>query len=264
MLQGLPERTASEAIYLLVGTLPVEGLLHLRTLSMLGSILRQPGTTLHMLAHRQLALHTKGSWFSYCRSLCIQYDLPDLNCLLGNELTKRKWKTLTDKAVHAFWHSKLINSMQEKSTLKYLECTGTTFQPHPIWYFCEPTSRCVKASHIRAKLVSGTYPLQEHMARLNPSLPKTCPMCKLESEDTIHFILKCPQTASCRNRHLQPILSSLEQEDIQKPEDDSSLVKLILNSPSPAKSNRRAIRSSFYHSFNKMCIIKKKNLSILA
>ena len=65
-IQGLPVRTATVAVYLLTGSLPVEGLLDLKKLSLIGILARTNNETLLNLALHQ-TLHSKprhNSWFA--------------------------------------------------------------------------------------------------------------------------------------------------------------------------------------------------------
>ena len=66
-VQGLPESTANCAVYLLMGCIPVEGTLHLRTLGLFGNITRlELNHPMRRLAARQLALTDTRplSWFT--------------------------------------------------------------------------------------------------------------------------------------------------------------------------------------------------------
>ena len=54
-IQGLPDRTAISAVHLLLGTLPIEGILHMNVLLLISRITSQPGSPLHSIGTRQLA-----------------------------------------------------------------------------------------------------------------------------------------------------------------------------------------------------------------
>ena len=77
-IQSLPVSTASEAIYRLLDTLPIEALLHMRMFSLFGQIVRLPKNhPLKMVALRQLTIreNESGSWFGRIRELASTYDL---------------------------------------------------------------------------------------------------------------------------------------------------------------------------------------------
>ncbi len=64
-VQGLTDHVASEAVYLLLGNISLEGQLHIRCLTLYGAITRMKGDTLHSLVMHQLAIKDSGShsWF---------------------------------------------------------------------------------------------------------------------------------------------------------------------------------------------------------
>ena len=60
MTQGLPENTARCAVYLLVGSLPLEGYIHLRMLSLFGNVSRlERNSPLYQLALRHTHRHAQ-------------------------------------------------------------------------------------------------------------------------------------------------------------------------------------------------------------
>jgi hypothetical protein len=51
----------------------------------------------------------------------------------------------------------------------------------------------VRKSIIKARIITGTLSLQKDRQRFNKfDISSICPMWKLEDEDIIHFLLKCP------------------------------------------------------------------------
>jgi hypothetical protein len=54
LLQSLPDRTAVSALYLLIGIPPLEAIIHMKIANLIGTIVNQPGSTLHELMLRQL------------------------------------------------------------------------------------------------------------------------------------------------------------------------------------------------------------------
>lgn len=63
---SLPNPTADPAVYILTGTIPIEGLIHERVLSLFGNVSRSgDGATEWQLAKRQLTMKTfnSKSWF---------------------------------------------------------------------------------------------------------------------------------------------------------------------------------------------------------
>jgi hypothetical protein len=77
-LSSLPERTATEAVYLMFGIPPVQALIHISRLSLIGSIARSDNYTLQELTVRQCVFKTwqSHSWYAGTELLLIQYGLP--------------------------------------------------------------------------------------------------------------------------------------------------------------------------------------------
>ena len=60
--------------------------------------------------------------------------------------------------------------------------------------------------------MTGVYMLQSSKAKFNQySVEKTCPLCRLESEDLTHMLLRCPALAVIRKSSLAPIRDLVEQ-----------------------------------------------------
>ena len=83
-LQGLPKNASTAAVYLLVGAIPVEGLIHLRFLSTFGNIIQNTDTLEYRVAKRQLICKNGNthSWFSTLTQIHEKYELPSPNTIL--------------------------------------------------------------------------------------------------------------------------------------------------------------------------------------
>ena len=76
---SLPITVADPAVYILSGALPMEGIIHKRTLILYGSICRLDESSVEKrLARRQLAIKGPGSyiWYVELKKILIKYDLP--------------------------------------------------------------------------------------------------------------------------------------------------------------------------------------------
>ena len=76
----LPVSTADPAVYVPIGTLPIEAAIHKQTLTFFGNICRLSETTIeHRLAVRQLSVKpsTSHSWFIAVKEILLKYRLPD-------------------------------------------------------------------------------------------------------------------------------------------------------------------------------------------
>jgi hypothetical protein len=68
-----------------------------------------------------------------------------------------------------------------------------------VWKMKSKTRIAVKKSIIKARIITGTLVLQKDRHRFNKfDISSICPMCRLEDEDIIHFLLKCPLLAGSR------------------------------------------------------------------
>ncbi|CAC5371114.1 unnamed protein product [Mytilus coruscus] len=92
-LLSLPTSTATPAIYILSGQLPIEGQIHKKILSLFGNICRQPHDSLEkQIAYRQLLMKTDDShsWFIIVKTILAKYNLPSALYLLDSQIQKLK------------------------------------------------------------------------------------------------------------------------------------------------------------------------------
>ena len=78
---GVSDITADPAIYILTGTIPLEGVIHKRVLSLFGNICRLEGTSTEVrLAERQLKVKddSSHSWYIAVKNIMRKYGLLDL------------------------------------------------------------------------------------------------------------------------------------------------------------------------------------------
>lgn len=99
--------------------------------------------------------------------------------------------------------------MEEKSTLKHCNIQMLKIhEVHPVWKTLPPVTYEVKKANIKARLLTGTYLLQEHAQRFNGnSDDQKCLLCQIEQEDLKHFILRCPAL----NEKRQKVFPALKQ-----------------------------------------------------
>ena len=121
-IQSLPERTATAAVYLLLGALPVEAEIHKKQLSLLHSILDSDNRRIKEVLHRQIALNVdnKDSFFYRILKVLELYELPDIASLKQQLPTKTVWKDSVLRSVTAYWRESLVRDAQSKTTLKFL------------------------------------------------------------------------------------------------------------------------------------------------
>ena len=231
-IQGLPMTTATCAVYLLLGTLPVEALLDLRRLSLIGAICRSRNQCLRDLASRQLAMRSaRTSWFPRVESILEKYELPSIDELMDLEPDKERWKARCKDAVNSFWYQYFISEMKTKSSLQYLN-PPLKGECHPCWDSVDHTTKDVQRATIKARLLTSRYVLQTTRARFNQNeVDSRCQLCLDGDEDLHHFLLKCDSLESVRMRDMRHITDSTASCGIDfRTEDDGMKLQLILDS----------------------------------
>ena len=227
--QHLPMSTANAAVYLLVGSIPVSGLLHKQQLNFFVNMARRTDSLEFSVLQRQLAVKDldSKSWTVQIRRLLMQYELPSAYELLNAPPSKPKWKKLLKEAIDRYWERSLKAEMSEKQTLKYMNPAACVIgRVHPVWGSAKTDKLNVIKSMVCAKLLVGRYPLMGGSSRTRGA-DQTCPMCLQEPETISHFILRCPSLHKARNQHLQKLLSRLDRKD--QPSEDDETIKTILD-----------------------------------
>ena len=206
-IQGLPRSTATEAIYLLLGELPIDAEIDIRILTLYGAICRaEDNKTLRNLASRQLCLENKYSWFQEIIHIAFKYNI-NLSHTIEAPWRKNAWKDYVTDAVKTYWLKQLLESAAEKSSTKWMDLSNAiNHNPHPMWIACKKSPRMVPAAVTRARLLTATYPVQQRLNKIkNGSESKLCPLCHMVPEDIHHFVLKCPKTEHIRSARLDKL-----------------------------------------------------------
>ena len=230
-LQGLPSSSANIAVYLLAGTIPLEGLLHKRVLGLFGQIARlNEEHPLRILALRQLSLRDRksGSWFAYTYLIAKKYDLNILQ-ILNNPMKKQDWKNYCDKTIDQHWRSTMIRKTTEMNSLKFL--LPSSFFPlktHGLWSACKGNPRLVKKATIRAKML-----IRRYTCGASPWRKLRCPVCDHEKEDIIHILSSCPKLYSKQIlKYKEELKAFFIEENLPPPNSDEELGSAILNGDS--------------------------------
>jgi hypothetical protein len=227
-IQHLPDRTADEAVFLLIGQLPIVGALDKRRLTTFGAIAK--GDCIEKdIARRQLAVkdNKSSSWFIKVNADLSKYGLPDAHTLLKDPPKKTTWKTNVDKAVDAYWFTKLKDGAKAKSSLKYVNWDhGDHLRPHHVWSTVHLNVIDVQRAAVKARLLKGTYTLQEKKASITRELRKN-------PETLEHFLLQCETLQATRQHHLQQVQSAVEEAYSESAwravQNNNILIQLILD-----------------------------------
>jgi hypothetical protein len=242
-LQSLCKSVATEAIYLLIGLLPLEAELHQRTLTLWGAIARLPeGSTLRDLATRQMCLpqQARNSWFHYALSIAKRYNIESLlHSAFDWNIPKQEWKSMISSVIQDCWVNSLRQNALLRSSLKHFDVLAyMPCQPNPLWPSDAPAHAILAASY-RAKMLTGAYILQENRAKFNQyNIDPTCRLCSEGAEDMVHFIATCPRLHDIRKRLLtETVIPLTNRLCMHIPCNADGLCRFILNGGSSQKIN---------------------------
>ena len=209
--QSLPIRTATCAVYLLIGALPLEAELHKRQLGLLYNILTCTNKTIRELSSRQIAfnLDNNQSYFSKVQDILNIYDLPNLQCLSEGLTSKEIWKLQVKRAINKHWSELLQKEALEKSTLKYMNIDSVEIgRTHSAWSSLESTVSDVRKGITKSRMITGTYMLQSNVYKFsNATESSICKCCATDSEDIVHMLLDCPALFAQRKQYFGDLRS---------------------------------------------------------
>jgi hypothetical protein len=229
----LPPSTAIPALYLLLGTLPIQAQIDIRTLGLFRDVLAAdssspPAVYMQNLIKRQLAMKDpeNSSWAMYVVKKLQMYSLPTALDITQNPPKKKRWKKLVKAAVHAYWTHQLHTEAKGKTTLELLNIHAcNTVDIHPAWkdLYC-PLS--IHKATAKVKLLVQRYPLStSHTAGHMKS--DTCPLCRKEPETVTHFLLHCDTLAEARRPYIHRVLETCRRLGVSV--DPETIVKIILD-----------------------------------
>ena len=210
-IQSLREGVASEAVFLLAGLIPIEGEIHIRILTLFGSISRlEYDAPLRRIAERQIALRQNGSssWFLYAMEIATEYGIREAFLgALQAPWDRTKWKRFITTTITRKWFERLTEGARLKSTLEWLNTAlCRPGRPHHLWPDHGCGSRARLAASYRAKMLTGSYILQATRARYNQhEVDPSCPLCDAPKEDIPHILTECPALSPVRDKTLPKI-----------------------------------------------------------
>ena len=197
-LQSLPRSTATPAVYLLVGAMPLRATIHQRMLNLYITILHREGTPEYQILQRQLAMKTStsNSWTVKLREVLQMYNLPSAGDLMRNPPERNEWKATVKTAVRRHWDEDLKRRAATMTSLKFLNLqTCQIGRVHPAWQ-CGTDPWRVSMAITKVLLLVRRYPLAAEPCSGSGS--DECQVCKQESETVEHFLLYCKPLATHR------------------------------------------------------------------
>ena len=232
-VQGLPRNASTTSIYLLSGTLPLEAILDLGSLALLGAIARlDGGNPLRDVAIRQLAMKTSSSksWFSHVNKLGEKYGL-DIQKNVLYPWPQNAWKSHTRFLVNQFWFTKLGSEAYSKTTLGWLIIHDLWLTSlHPLWSCVRGKPYQTESATIRATLLIGRYGLQkERVAFTKQEVDPLCPLCREEEEDVVHFITACKHRCPRSVSMITDLQDFYRQDNARPPSTPEEVSSAVLN-----------------------------------
>ena len=188
-LQSLPKCTANCAVYLLLGTLPIEAELHRKQLSLLHSILRgENRTLLDILERRLLPMnYNQESFFCKSQNLLNLYNLPNVETLKILLPTKLEWKKHVKQAIDQKWYKSLQDEAASKSSMIY--CNTNDLKPstpHQVLKTLDTSMSEIKKAVTKVRMLTGSYILYGRQWQTEEQ--NLCKLCYLEQEDVKHIL----------------------------------------------------------------------------
>ncbi|CAC5378822.1 unnamed protein product [Mytilus coruscus] len=206
-IQSLPNRTATSAVFLLLGALPITAELHKRQLSLLHSIAMSQNNSIREIAWRQHTAGRPSSFFKRINDILDMYQLPSFSEIMNHHYNKIDWKNIVRTATSSHWANKLKSNCEEKSTLKLLPKGNLNIeQTYNVWDTISNSVKDARKATTKVRMLTGTYMLQTLKVKFNHSeVDPTCPIFKLEAEDLQHLLTSCPAYRHIRKSHFQQI-----------------------------------------------------------
>ena len=107
-----------------------------------------------------------------------------------------------------YWKERLASEALKKTSLQFWNHNNIQYTVcSQVWFSAGRDTVSVHKANIHVKLLSGTYILQKNKAKFNQyEASSLCPLCGVESEDIVHFMLICEKLEEVR----QPLITKLQ------------------------------------------------------
>ena len=231
-LQRLHTKAPRSVVLFLAGSIPGEGILHTKQLTLFSMICRLPTDPLNTHARHVLTCSPPSakSWFQQIRNLCLLYSLPHPLQMLDSPPTKGGFKNLVKSNVTQYWQNILMKEAMELSSLGYFRPSQYSLrQPSILWTSAGGSSYECAKSNIVAKMISGRYRSEDLCKHWTPSnrngfcLADTCTEVR---GDLTHILVECKALNDVRNR-----LKNLWYERSAQLPALHHLISMVLSSP---------------------------------
>ena len=206
----LSQASPIPALHFLLGELPVEGMLHIRTLGIFHNIWNNPTSTIHSMLQYLLKMCDRNSttWANHIQIICLKYGLPSpLSLIQTIAWPKEAWDTLVKTKIIS-WHEKSLRSQAlNNSKMKYLnvQLHGLCGRSHPALQYIL-TTQDSKKLRVHLKLLTCDYIRYDSQA---------CSLCNDSNDDipdlTEHILVTCQATSSVRQRLFPELMNTVSR-----------------------------------------------------
>ena len=211
----LSQTSPIPALHFLLGELPVEGMLHVRTLGIFHNIWSNPDCTVHTMLLYILKTCDSNSttWANHIKIICQKYDLPSPLYLLQEPAwPKQVWNSWVKTKIIT-WHEKsLRNKAKNNSKMKYLnvQLHGLSGRPHPALLRILSTQDSKKL-RLHLKFLTSDYITNEQLSLTKPNTSSACSLCTTTSDSTEHVLVACQATSHVRSRLFPELMNTVFQ-----------------------------------------------------
>ena len=112
--------------------------------------------------------------------------------VLQQQPTKLQFKKLVTSKILDFWHSKILEDIEQKRSLRFLRGNFLPLGkgPHPLWLSCGDSESAIEAAIINAKILSGRYRDDYLISKWNSNTSGCCMSknCSFFPGDVTHYL----------------------------------------------------------------------------
>ena len=209
----LSQSSSIPALHFLLGELPVEGVLHIRTLSLFHNIWSNPDTTVHAMVMYILKMcSSKSTTLSnHIQLLCLQYGIPSpLSLLQSPPWPKQDWNTYVKTKV-TIWHERKLRSLSlRNSKMAYLniQLHGLSGRPHSVLQSIR-TTQDAKKLRLHLKFLTCDILTNERRSLDQPGVSPACDLCDDPIDSIEHALVSCKSTADIRGRLFPELMNTV-------------------------------------------------------
>ena len=212
----LSKSSPTPALFFLLGELPVEGHLHIRTLGLFHNIISNPDCTVYEIVKYILMMCSSNSttWANHVQLLCMKYGLPSPLTLLQQTpvISRKDWIILVKTKVTVWYEQELRNCASANSKMRYLNVTvqGLSGQPHPALHHILSTQDAKKL-RLHLKFLTCDFYCNELLSLNQPAVSPACDLCSSPVDSLEHTLVTCVAMSDIRSRLYAELVNTVLQ-----------------------------------------------------